>query len=110
LGDLENKARDENIELAPDVELVLEIVPWKEDLLCGYYFVEHSSRCLFWLEEFDAEEICEEIKVVVSLSHLRESGLYCEVQYVVCLFCDRVRDRVTVLVGLDTWEGCQGFD
>ena len=76
LGDLENKARDENIELAPDVELVLEIFPQEENLLCGYYFVEHSSRCLFWLEDFDAEEICQKTQVVVSLSHLRESALY----------------------------------
>jgi hypothetical protein len=28
---------------------------------------------LFWLEEFDAEKICDEIKVVVSMSHLRKS-------------------------------------
>jgi hypothetical protein len=76
LGDLVNKTRDENITLPSDVELVLEIVPQDSGLICGYYFVEHRSRCLFWLENFDAEDICADIKAVVSLSHLRMSGLY----------------------------------
>ena len=76
LGDLENKARDLNIMLPSDVELVLEIVPLDSGPICGYYFVEHRSRCLFWLEEFDAGGICEDIKVVVSSCHLGESSLY----------------------------------
>ena len=79
MGDLESKARDENINLPSDIELVLEIVPGDNEVICGYYFVEHGSRCLFWLEEFDAAGICEEIKAVVSLSHLRGSDLYDEV-------------------------------
>ena len=109
MGDLESKARDENINLPSDIELVLEIVPWDNEVICGYYFVEHSSRCLFWLEEFDAEGICEEIKAVVSLSHLRESYLYGEVQGAMYLFSGRVRDRVPVLVGIDIWKTCQNF-
>ncbi|KIM71656.1 hypothetical protein PILCRDRAFT_93766 [Piloderma croceum F 1598] len=71
LTDLENKALDENVTLPNEVELVLEIHTQGTEKICGYYFVEHSSRCLFWLEEFDAEKICDEIKVVVSMSHLR---------------------------------------
>ncbi|KIM46860.1 hypothetical protein M413DRAFT_264641 [Hebeloma cylindrosporum] len=31
--------------------LVLE---FRQTGKCGYYFVDHSTRCLFWLEEFDA--------------------------------------------------------
>jgi hypothetical protein len=72
LRDLKNKAVEENVILPADVELVLEILPQGAEKICGYYFVEHSSRCLFWLEEFDAEQICGEINVVVSLSHLRQ--------------------------------------
>ena len=82
LGELENIARDENIILPPGLELVLEIIPTEDELICGYYFVEHSSRCLFWLEEFDAEKICEDIKVVVSQSHLRM--LYFAPKYMLC--------------------------
>jgi hypothetical protein len=71
LGDLEIKAQDDNIELPSDIELALEIIPTEEGPICGYYFINHKSRCLFWLEEFDAEGICSEINAVVSLSHLR---------------------------------------
>jgi hypothetical protein len=72
LADFNNKAMDENVTLPTDVELVLEIHAQGTEMVCGYYLVEHSSRCLFWLEAFDAEEICNEIKAVVSLSHLRK--------------------------------------
>ncbi|KIM86765.1 hypothetical protein PILCRDRAFT_816011 [Piloderma croceum F 1598] len=71
LTDLNNKAMDDKVTLPTDVELVLEIHAQGTEMVCGYYLVEHSSRCLFWLEAFDAEEICNEIKAVVSLSHLR---------------------------------------
>ena len=73
LSELENTTRDENISLPPDVELVLDLFPWKQQLICGYYFVKHDSRCLFWLEGFDAKDLCG-IKAVVSPSHLRKSG------------------------------------
>jgi hypothetical protein len=76
LTDLNNKALAENVTLPNEIELVLEIRTQDTDKICGYYFVEHSSRCLFWLEEFDAEGICDEIKVVVSMSHLRKSVLH----------------------------------
>jgi hypothetical protein len=101
LGDLKNKTMAENVTLPTDVELVLEIISRGTEKICGYYFVEHSSRCLFWLEEFDAEQICDEIKVVVSLSHLRTS-----VSVPKCILCllipiGRVRDRISVLVGAE---------
>jgi hypothetical protein len=103
-------ARDKNVTLPPGVELVLEIVPFKDQLICGYYFVNHNSRCLFWLEEFDAEEICGDIGVV-SLSHLRESGLHtrvvtCNVGSADYIF-NRIRDRVPVLVSIDVWKAYQ---
>ena len=83
-AELDKMARDEGVTLSSDIELVLEIIPQEDDPICGYYFVEHSSRCLFWLEDFDAEEICQKTQVVVSMSHLRESALYGAVQYVLC--------------------------
>jgi hypothetical protein len=75
LGDLEIKARNDDVELPSDIDLVLEIVPQNDGPICGYYFVEHKSRCLFWLEEFDAEPLCRPVKAIVSLSHLRELSL-----------------------------------
>lgn len=55
-----------------DIDLVLELVHFPDDTVCGYYFVNHSRRCLFWLEMFDADGICDGIKVIVSRSHLSE--------------------------------------
>ena len=111
LGELENMARDKNVTLPPGVELVLEIIPLKDDFICGYYFVNHNSRCLFWLQEFDAEEICDDIRVVVSLSHLRELDLHtrvvtCNVRSADYIF-NRIRDRVPVLVSIDVEKAYQ---
>lgn len=58
--------------LPSDYDLVLEVVVLPRETICGYYFADHGSRLLFWLDMFDAEPICDEIHVVVSLSHLRE--------------------------------------
>ncbi|KAG2154240.1 uncharacterized protein EDB93DRAFT_1248442 [Suillus bovinus] len=55
-----------------DVELVLE--PKKAvcaDIICCYYFVNPSERCLFWLDEYDAEDMLGECRGVTALSHKR---------------------------------------
>ena len=75
LTQLQNQAQDLHDALPDDVELVLEIVPFQHKSICGYYFVNHSRRCLFWLEKFDASGICDDVKAVVSLPHLREHRL-----------------------------------
>lgn len=75
LSELHQRASEDNVAIPPDVELVLELIVWDDDVFCGYYFVEHRSRNLFWLDEFDASDICADIKVVVSQDHLRESPL-----------------------------------
>lgn len=40
--------------------LVLE---FRQSGRCGYYFVDHSARCLFWLEEFDAMALLDQVRV-----------------------------------------------
>lgn len=55
-----------------DVELVLE--PKKAgcaDIICCYYFVNPPERCLFWLDEYDAEDMLGECRGVTALSHKR---------------------------------------
>ncbi|KAG1763492.1 hypothetical protein EDD22DRAFT_777000, partial [Suillus occidentalis] len=55
-----------------DVELVLE--PKKAvcaDIICCYYFVNPGGRCLFWLDEYDAEDMLGECRGVTALSHKR---------------------------------------
>ncbi|KAG2136676.1 hypothetical protein DEU56DRAFT_805308 [Suillus clintonianus] len=55
-----------------DVELVLE--PKKaegSEIICCYYFVNPAERCLFWLDEYDAEDMLGECRGVTALSHKR---------------------------------------
>lgn len=63
--------RSQNMELAPDVDLVLDLTKNdKGDTCCGYYFADHGERCLFWLDKFDATPLCDEVKGIAELSHL----------------------------------------
>lgn len=43
-----------------DVCLVLEL---RESGRCGYYFVDHKNRCLFWLEEYDLIDSLASVRV-----------------------------------------------
>jgi hypothetical protein len=38
-----------------------------------YYFVNHDSRVLFWVDDFDATELLEDLRGVVANSHISES-------------------------------------
>lgn len=76
--------RLQNPEIAAELpkegyDLVMELVKVNrdecEELAVGYYFADHKSRLLFWLEEFDAWKICSDITAVVSMSHLRKYSL-----------------------------------
>ncbi|KAH7928007.1 hypothetical protein BV22DRAFT_1193167 [Leucogyrophana mollusca] len=64
--------RERNLCLVYDeVELVLEPMCDGDEILCGYYFINPTGRCLFWLEDFDARHIFETCKGVTALSHKR---------------------------------------
>ncbi|KZP26953.1 hypothetical protein FIBSPDRAFT_948925 [Athelia psychrophila] len=71
LGQFRQDAIDQKAVLPMEVDLVLEITELGDRPVVRYYFADHVSRVLFWMEEFDAWRICCEVKCVVSLSHLR---------------------------------------
>ncbi|KAH7886926.1 hypothetical protein F5I97DRAFT_1871264 [Phlebopus sp. FC_14] len=52
-----------------EVELVLEPMTDEEGLLCCYYFVNPSARCLFWTDEWEPLDILGDCKGVNSLPH-----------------------------------------
>ncbi|KAJ8518590.1 hypothetical protein ONZ45_g4343 [Pleurotus djamor] len=72
--------RAENIQLERDVELVVELVKYDDDdhPRCGYYFISHRTRCLFWLESFDLSERLWHAQAQTSLPHVK---LEIEVSY-----------------------------
>ncbi|TFK32491.1 hypothetical protein BDQ12DRAFT_616975 [Crucibulum laeve] len=37
---------------------------------CGYYFVDHSDQCIFWLDTFDASDMVTDARVTITLEHL----------------------------------------
>ncbi|KAG2134839.1 hypothetical protein DEU56DRAFT_738284, partial [Suillus clintonianus] len=54
------------------VDLVLEPKTFDDDsVVCCYYFANHRDRCLFWLDDFNAEDILSDCKGVENLSHIR---------------------------------------
>jgi hypothetical protein len=77
---IDNVMRLKGIKLGPEVELVLEPMLSKDgtDIVCGYYFVDHETRCLFWLENFDVSYTLADIKGVKSPAHIK---LAIEAQY-----------------------------
>lgn len=72
LADLTNASQAADVTLPDDVELVLELDHLSDETTCGYYFANNPRRCLFWLDMFDANNICDEIKVIISESHLSQ--------------------------------------
>jgi hypothetical protein len=56
------------VPLSDSYELYLEF--YEDDLSCGYYIVDHSQRCVFWLEQVSTEDI--EMSLSFSLEHLRQ--------------------------------------
>jgi hypothetical protein len=52
-------------------ELVLELSTEENgEICCGYYFVHHETRSLFWLEEFVIDNLLSEIQGLSSAAHL----------------------------------------
>jgi hypothetical protein len=58
---------DPNVEITSKTELVVEDI---DESTCGYYFVEQDTRCIFWLEQFDAELLFENIRGVRNMGHI----------------------------------------
>lgn len=59
-------------------DLVLDIMPTPPDdgrILWSYYYACHESRCLFWLDEYDANHMLSEVFWVTSPAHVSESQI-----------------------------------
>lgn len=65
-----------NLSSSDDVELVLDITLNEDAYVCGYYFVSHTRRVVFWLDEFETKFMCPERVPVLSFSHLSESSSF----------------------------------
>ena len=57
-----------DVPLSDSYELYLEFD--EDELSCGYYIVDHSKRCIFWLEPVSTEDVG--MNPAFSMEHLRE--------------------------------------
>ena len=59
--------------LPDDYEIFLTVAT--EDDGCKYYFVDHTTQTVFWLEEIDPERHDLELPPVCSVAHMRTCSL-----------------------------------
>ncbi|KAG1877005.1 hypothetical protein C8R48DRAFT_768568 [Suillus tomentosus] len=80
LDELQQTIEDKNLSLDMEqVDLVVEPKTFGGDsVICCYYFANHRDRCLFWLDDFNPEDIISECKGINNLSHI---WLAVEAQY-----------------------------
>ncbi|KAG1748246.1 uncharacterized protein EDB91DRAFT_1244960 [Suillus paluster] len=73
LGELRWTVEHGNLTLdMTQVDLVVEPkVLDSTSVVCCYYFTNHRDRCLFWLDDFDAQDILFECKSIKTLAHIR---------------------------------------
>jgi len=62
-----NRFGEIGVPLSDSYELCLEFD--EDDLSCGYYIVDHSKRCVFWLEPVSTEDVG--MNPAFSMEHLR---------------------------------------
>lgn len=66
-----------SIDFPNDADLVLDL---RQDSNngheCGYYFADHGSRCIFWLDDYDAIDILAAVQVELNLEHVGEITPY----------------------------------
>lgn len=81
-----------NVDITNKTELVIEDI---DENTCGYYFVEQDTRCIFWLERFDTEFLCDNVRRVKNMGHIKHA---IEAQYWVHCELFPHENRVTPVV------------
>ena len=73
---LKDRLKDISPPIPEDWELALELGTDKEtgEPICSYYFACLSTRCLFWLHDFDLESVLLGLCGVTERTHIRESA------------------------------------
>jgi hypothetical protein len=69
-----NELKESCPPLPDDWELALELGEDGDtgEPICSYYFVCLSTRCLFWLHEFDPESAMADLRGVTEWTHIRK--------------------------------------
>ncbi|KAG7091400.1 hypothetical protein E1B28_010437 [Marasmius oreades] len=77
INEFDKYTRIRNIVLTPNMNVVFDMFYDSEDgtCPCRYYIVDHTTRSVFWLDKFDADQlqVWEEVKGVTELTHIRHA-------------------------------------
>ena len=57
-------------------DLVLDIMPDGDRIQWSYYYACHDTRCLFWLDQYDAILLTSELDGIESPAHLSASQAF----------------------------------
>ena len=81
---LQNTLRVDDLTIpSSKFDLVLDIMPDGDRIQWSYYYACHDTRCLFWLEDYDASRhMTSEIDGVESPAHLSASQRHRHLQFV----------------------------
>jgi hypothetical protein len=71
---LQKIVRVDDLNLSKNCDLVLDIMPNENnEIQWSYYYACHDTRCLFWLDDYDAKFMTSELDGVESPAHLSAS-------------------------------------
>ncbi len=98
--------RDEKLTILSEnkkYDLVLDIMPTEDEkMLWSYYYACHKTRCLFWLDEYDASYMISEIRGVESPAHISASPSFTRLPLYPLIQCaeHRLEDLYWYISGL----------
>ncbi|KAK1231013.1 hypothetical protein PQX77_005874 [Marasmius sp. AFHP31] len=99
INEFEEYTQKQNIKLSNNMNLTLDMFYEDDDSCpCRYYIADHSTRTVFWLDKFNADEmdVWSEVKGVTELTHIRHA-IEAQYWYHCQLFPDSYRlDMVVV--------------
>ena len=74
---LQKIVRHDGVDIpSKNYDLTLDIVPTEDGrIMWSYYYACHETRCLFWLDTYDATHMLSELFGVNSPTHVSESHI-----------------------------------
>lgn len=69
---LENSGSLFNLPMPTNYDLVIDIVEAKDKTIIRYYYADHDTKTLFWLDNYNMKETLIEIPGVKEPGHISE--------------------------------------
>ncbi|KAG0692443.1 hypothetical protein DFH29DRAFT_969338 [Suillus ampliporus] len=97
-----NTAGDLMLQVADDVQVMLQLASLDGERVCGYYFINHATRALFWIEEMPANTLSNGVEGLHYLHQFRyaieaEYWRHCELYPLGTVNRDQIRELKSLL-------------